>query len=62
MTADRKLPKQLTRTVTLDDQPQVHRKTHELTESLTESDREQIREIRTMMSLYRHVPLGEFPE
>ncbi len=62
LTRDNRLPLELTRTITRGTDIEVHRKTHQLIEELTDSDREQINQIQSMMTLYRQVPLAEFPK
>jgi hypothetical protein len=61
ITRDNRLPLELTRTVTRGAVADVHRKTHQLTETLTDGDRDQINQVQSMMTLYRQVPLSEFP-
>jgi hypothetical protein len=60
ITAAGELPLKTTLTLQLRNAKKEYRSTHELSE-LNDSDRKEIDEVRGMLTLYREVPLKEFP-
>lgn len=60
--ANQLIPLELTRTMARDGRAEELRKYHQLSETLTADDLEQIKQIRSMMTLYRHVPFADFPK
>lgn len=61
LTAAGELPQKTTLTLQLGNAKKEYRSTHELSE-LNDSDRKKIDEVRGMLTLYREVPLKEFPK
>jgi hypothetical protein len=60
ITAAGELPLKTTLTLQLRNAKKEYRSTHELSE-LNDSDRKEIAKVRGMLTLYREVPLKEFP-